>query len=71
MYADDCNIFVRGTDIEYLVTELNVALRKISQWFAANHLALNVGKTNYMVFSNKVHRRTCECCKICGRQNLS
>jgi len=34
---------------------LNSELIKLSQWFLANKLSLNAGKTNYMIFGFKVN----------------
>ena len=36
--------------------ELNSELSKISIWLRANKLSLNIGKTHFMLFSNKKRR---------------
>ena len=50
MYADDTNLFYSNNDIETLFSAINMELEKISEWFKANKLSLNVKKTNYTLF---------------------
>ena len=53
LFADDTNAYIRGKDIEQLFNILNVELAKVAKWLDANQLCLNVGKTQYMIFSNR------------------
>ena len=48
MYADDTTIYC---NIDQNVSDevINMELLKVSQWFAANKLPLNVAKTKFMV----------------------
>ena len=50
LFADDTNLFISHNDPVYLITTLNSELNKLSTWFAANRLSLNLSKTNFMVF---------------------
>ena len=50
MYADDTNLFYSNNDIETLFSTVNMELEKISEWFKANKLSLNIKKTNYTLF---------------------
>ena len=53
IYADDTNLFYPTNDVETLfstVNRLNMELGKISEWFKANKLSLNIKKTNYNLF---------------------
>ena len=50
MYADDTNLFYTNNDIETLFSTVNMELEKISEWFKANKLSLNMKKTNYTLF---------------------
>ena len=52
LFADDTNIFCSGKDLQNLSYLITQELYKLTDWFAANKLSLNVGKTNFMVFSN-------------------
>ena len=50
LFADDTNLFISHNDPVYLINTLNTELNKLSTWFAANRLSLNLSKTNFMVF---------------------
>ena len=50
MYADNTNLFYSNNDIETLFSTVNMGLEKISEWFKANKLSLNIKKTNYTLF---------------------
>ena len=58
LFADDTNIFCSGHDAMQLSRDLSNGLDKLSVWFAANKLILNVSKTNFMVFGNSKQRNT-------------
>ena len=54
LYADDCSLFFKfSKNDRNIVAHVNNILQNFSDWFSCNHLALNVNKTNYMVFSGK------------------
>ena len=53
LFADDTNIFYSCNDLRTLETTVNNELLKLSIWFCANRLSLNIKKTNYIVFGNK------------------
>ena len=53
LFADDTNIFLSHPNLYTLVNTLNIELTKVTNWFRANKLSLNVKKTNYIHFSNK------------------
>ena len=50
-FADDSTCLVRGKDTKKLFDDASAILAKIFNWFSLNKLALNLKKTNYMVFS--------------------
>ena len=50
LYADDANLLYSNNDIETLFSIVNMELEKISEWFKANKLSLNIKKTNYTLF---------------------
>ena len=54
LFADDTNLFASGDNIDTLCNNMNKELHKINFWFKINKLSLNLSKTNFMVFSNKV-----------------
>ena len=53
MYADGTNLFYSNNDIEILFSTVNMESEKISEWFKADKLSLNIKKTNYTLFSAK------------------
>jgi Reverse transcriptase (RNA-dependent DNA polymerase) len=53
LFADDTNLLLSDVDCNSLIAKLNPELIKLSSWFCANKLTLNVTKTNYMLFGVK------------------
>ena len=50
LFADDTNIYYDSDDLIDIEKTVNQELRKLSQWLNINRLALNVGKTNFVIF---------------------
>ena len=50
IFADDTNFFFEHSNINTLFKTVNEELIKINEWFSANKLSLNVGKTNFLLF---------------------
>ena len=50
MFADDTNFFFEHSNINTLFKTVNHELIKIKEWFSANKLSLNVGKTKFLLF---------------------
>ena len=55
LFADDTNIFLSHPNLNTLTNIFNTELIKVSNWFKANKLSLNVSKTNYIHFTKKKH----------------
>ncbi len=53
LFADDTNIFYSCKSHNDLMKIVNEELLKLSEWFRANKLSLNVKKTNYIIFGNR------------------
>jgi retron-type reverse transcriptase len=53
IFADDTNLFASNSNLKMLCLTLNLELAKMSEWFRANKLSLNVLKTNLIVFGNR------------------
>ena len=51
LFADDTNIFYQSPDLDSLQTTMNRELKKLSFWLNANRLALNISKTNFVIFA--------------------
>ena len=50
LFADDTNIYYESNNLEVLEKTVNEELRKLSLWLNLNRLALNIGKTNFVIF---------------------
>ena len=54
LFADDTNVFCAGDNQLQLECMLNREPAKLCKWFAANKLSLNLSKTSYMLFRNRL-----------------
>ena len=54
MYTDDANLFYSNIDIETLFSIVNMELEKISEWFKADKLSLNIKKANYTLLHKNI-----------------
>lgn len=52
-FADDTTIYISGSNIDNLVSSLNIELNCVDQWLIANKLSLNILKSKYMLISNR------------------
>jgi retron-type reverse transcriptase len=50
LFADDTNIYYESKDLIELEKTVNSELKKLCLWLNLNRLALNVGKTNFVIF---------------------
>ena len=50
MFANDTNLFISNSNIEYLFETMNDQLRKVATWFKANNLSVNISSTKYSLF---------------------
>ena len=55
LFADDTNIYYESKDLKQLEKTVNEELKKLSLWLNLNRLALNISKTNFVIF------RSCGC----------
>ena len=60
LFADDTNLFFRGTDPKVMESEINIELDRISLCLKVKKLSLNIKKTHYMIFNRK---KKC-CCDV-------
>ena len=59
LYADDTNMFLTHSDLDVLIQNANNELAKLSKWFAANKLSLNIKKTNFILFRTRNKKINC------------
>ena len=49
--ADDTTVYLNSQNIPDMYIQINYDLESLSEWFRVNKLSLNIGNTNYVVFS--------------------
>ena len=54
MFADDTTIVSAHHNINILFSQANIELTKLYNWLCLNKLSLNIDKTSYILFSNKL-----------------
>ena len=50
LFADDTNIYFESGDLESMEKIINDELKQLSLWLKINRLALNISKTNFVIF---------------------
>ncbi|MCP4484330.1 MAG: reverse transcriptase family protein [Flavobacteriaceae bacterium] len=50
LFADDTNIYLEAGDLNSLTQTINKELSKVKSWLDCNKLALNIDKTNFVLF---------------------
>jgi hypothetical protein len=50
MFADDTNLLLSDTNLDVLISTMNIELLKVTNWFKINKLSLNIKKTHFMIF---------------------
>ena len=58
IFADDTNMFLSNSNLDYLESVVNNELINLVKWFRANKLSLNVDKISFMIFSS--HGKECK-----------
>ena len=58
MFADDTNIYFESDDLVHMQKVVNRELRKVRKWLEANRIALNIDKTNFIIFHSPQHKLT-------------
>ena len=59
LYADDTTIYYASADVNKIIRSLQSDLTKLIEWFKANKLSINLGKTKYMIFNPRMINATC------------
>ncbi len=53
LFADDTTCLAKNKNLNALIDYVNIELRKLSNWFDSNKMAINVSKTKYIIFRTK------------------
>ena len=70
LFADDTNVFMSHKDLNHLSDMLNLEMDKLSIWFKADKLSLNLKKTKFMVFKPRQKRSICNIQISIDNQNI-
>ena len=54
LYADDTTIYYASADVNEIKRSLQSDLTKLIEWFKANKLSINLGKTKYVIFNPRM-----------------
>ena len=55
-FADDTTLVLVHRNLTYLQFCVQQELLRLQDWFNANKLTLNLGKSSYLLFHNKPHK---------------
>ena len=58
LFADDTNIYFESDNLSTLAKKVNNELRKVRLWLDCNKLALNIDKTNFVLFHSSRRQLT-------------
>ena len=58
LFANDTNIYFESPELSKIEKVVNRDLRKVRKWLDANRLALNVDKTNFVIFHSQQRKLT-------------
>ena len=58
LFADDTNIYYESSNTFDLQKKMNIELKKVKKWLDANRLALNIEKTNFVLFLSSTWKST-------------
>ena len=53
LFADDTNIYYESSNLLHIQKIVNMEIRKVCKWLEANRLALNIDKTNFVIFHSQ------------------
>ncbi len=55
LFADDSTVYYTSKSLDILTRTINNELAQLSDWFKANKLSLNIGKTNFVLIGKNQH----------------
>jgi len=61
-FADDTTVFHSGIGVDEVISDINTELLNVRDWLHSNRLSLNIGKTSFMIFSDKNEQNTLDVC---------
>jgi hypothetical protein len=70
LFADDTNIYCESDDLALLTRKVNKELKKVKLWLDSNKLALNIEKTNFVLFHSPQKKLTGDVKLKIGKQDI-
>ena len=55
LFANDTNIYFESDNLSHLEKVVNKELKHVKKWLDANNFALNIDKTNFIIFHSPQH----------------
>ena len=68
LFADDTNIYYESSNLLHVQKIVNRELRKVRKWLESNRLALNIDKTNFVIFHSQQCKITDQIALRIGRR---
>lgn len=50
LFPDDTNVFLSHKNLNFPIQKVNFEMIKLTSWFQANWLSINIKNTKYMIF---------------------
>jgi hypothetical protein len=69
MFADDTACLAKNKNLNLLINFVNNELTKLARWFRANRMAVNVGKTKFILFHTRGTQFETHICRIFYNDN--
>ena len=70
LFADDTNIYCESDNLTILTRKVNKELKKFKVWLDSNKLALNIEKTNFVLFHSPQKKLTGDTRLKIGKQDI-
>ena len=71
LFADDTNTYYESSNLLHTQKIVNRELRKVRKWLEANRLALNIDKTNFVIFHSQQRKITEQIVLRIGRKKIN
>ncbi len=69
LFADDTSCLAEHSNLNSLILHVNNELQKLAAWFKVNKMAVNVKKTNYIIFHTPSKKREANCPDVVFNSN--
>ena len=71
LFADDTNIYYESSNLLHIQEIVNRELRRVRKWLEANRLALNIDKTNFVIFHSQQRKIADQIVLRIGRKKIN